>query len=696
LNFKLITAYPWWFFVACILIGLLITGILYFRKKNSEYSGKLLWLLATIRFVATTLLAFLLMSPMIRTIKRTTVKPAIIIGVDNSSSIVMNSDSSFYRKDFINNIESLRKSFESDYEVHIYDFGQQILLDTLPDFKDQLTDISSLFNEVNTRYFNRNIGAVILASDGIYNSGSDPLYNVRNSKYPVYTINLGDTTSRKDIRIQKVSHNKTAYKGNRFPVEITLQSIELKGEHATVTISQKDNTLFSQEITISSTNQIITVPALLEAKETGLMRLKVSVSKIEGESNTSNNSREIFIEVKESRMKVAIITDSPHPDVAALQRVISNSNNFEPYIFSAGEFSSQKPESFNLIILNQLPSINNSFTSQLNSIIKSKTPLLLIIGTQSNIQVINTLNLGLILTGFKGSFNESLPLINPSFSLFLYTESQKKFIESVPPLISPLAGYNIANSINVFAKQVIGSTTTDMPLILFNETVDNRIGIIAGEGIWKWRIFDYIKNASHSNFDELIAKMFQYLTAQSDKSRFRVDWNNFYAENENIEFNAILFNKSYEPITEPEVTLEIINEQKQKFDYTFSAGDQSYSLRIGTFPPGIYTFEAKADIAGELLVKRGSFVVTAVKLEDVNLKADHKLLNTIAKVSGGKSYYPQDFSSLAKDIKARQDVKAVSYSRKNFTDLIDYYPLMILLILLLGTEWFIRKYSGGY
>lgn len=636
------------------------------------------------------------MSPMIRTIKRTTVKPAIIIGVDNSSSIVMNSDSNFYKKDFLTNIEGLRKSFESDYEVHFYDFGQQILLDTLPDFKDQLTDISSLFNEVNTRYFNRNIGAVILASDGIYNSGSDPLYNVRNSKYPVYTINLGDTTSRKDIRIQKVSHNKTAYKGNRFPVEITIQSIELKGEHATVTISQKDNTLFSQDITISSTNQIITVPALLEAKETGLMRLKVSVSKIEGESNTSNNSREIFIEVKESRMKVAIITDSPHPDVAALQRVISNSNNFEPYIFSAAEFSSQKPESFNLIILNQLPSINNSFTSQLNNIIKSKTPLLLIIGTQTNIPAINTLNLGITLTGFKGSFNESLPLLNPSFSLFLYTESQKKFIESVPPLIAPLAGYNIANSINVFAKQVIGSTSTDMPLILFNETADNRIGIIAGEGIWKWRIFDYIKNNNHTNFDELIVKMFQYLTAQSDKSRFRVDWNNFYAENENIEFNAILFNKSYEPVTEPEVTLEIINEQKQKFDYTFSAGDQSYSLRIGTFPPGIYTFEAKADISGELMVKKGSFVVTAVKLEDVNLKADHKLLNTIAKVSGGKSYYPQDFSSLAKDIKARQDVKAVTYSRKNFTDLIDYYPLMILLILLFGIEWFLRKYSGGY
>ncbi len=633
---------------------------------------------------------------MIRTVKRTVIKPAIIIGIDNSSSIVMNEDSAFYRKEFLKGIGNLKEDLGDDYEVHTYNFGEGLSVDRSPDFKDQLTDISSLFNEVGTRYFNRNIGAVIVASDGIYNSGSDPIYEVRNSRFPVYTINLGDTTSRKDIRIQKVVHNKTAFKGNLFPIEITIQAIEVQGEKATVSIIDGDETVFTHDISITSNNQVIIVPALLNADETGLKRLRILVDELEGEVNTGNNARDIFIEVMENKIRIALISDAPHPDVAALQRVIESSNNFELELYMASEFAGKNPEAFSLIILNQLPSVKNAFTAQMNNIIKSNTPLMFIIGGQSNVQTLNSFDLGLSLTNFKGSYNEALPSVNQSFSLFLYNEAQKRLLEGVPPLVSPFASYNIANSVQVFASQTIGPTVTNMPLILFNEKQGKRISIISGEGIWRWRIYDYMQNSSHTNFDNLIIKVFQYLTAQTDKSRFRVNWNNFYAENENIEFGALLLNESYEPVTEPEVTMEITDENGQNFDYSFSSGNQRYNIKVGTFPPGMYTFEAKANFPGEVMVKRGTFVVTAVKMEDINLLANHKLLNTMASESGGKSYYPSNFSALSSDIKAREDVKSVTYTRRNYMDLIDYYPLMILLFLLLGAEWLLRKYSGSY
>lgn len=632
---------------------------------------------------------------MIRTVKRSTVKPSIVIGIDNSSSITMNTDSSFYRTEFLNNIASLRKDLEDNYDVQTYYFGDEIVTSGTPDFKDELTDIASLFKEVNTRYFNRNIGAVIIASDGIFNSGADPLYEVRNSKYPVFTINMGDTTIRKDLRIQKVNHNRTAFKGNRFPIEITLQAIEIPGERSVIRITEGEVTLFSEEVNTSTSNQVITIPAFIDANEAGLKKLKVAVDVIDGEINTANNSREIYIEVKESRMKVAIITDAPHPDIAALERVFENSNNYEAELYNAEEFN-KNPESFNLIILYQLPSGRNPYTAQLQKIINSNTPLLLFIGSQTNIQLVNTLDLGLVMVNFKGSYNEALPLINPGFSLFLYTELQKNLIESVPPLVSPFASYNVSNSVNIFAKQVIGPTPTDMPLILFNESNEKRIGVVAGEGIWKWRMFDYIQNGTHSNFDDLLGKMFQYLTAQTDRGKFRVDWNNFYAENENIEFGAMLMNDSYEPITDPEVTLQITDIQKQKFNYTFSAGENRYSLRVGNFVPGVYSFEAKASIAGEELIKRGSFVVTDVKLEDVNLVANHRLLNIIASESGGNSYSPGNFSEIVDVIKKSESVKPIVYTRRNYTDLIDYFPLMILISILLGTEWFLRKFWGSY
>lgn len=655
----------------------------------------MVWVLAVLRFVAVTLLAFLLISPMIRTIERTTEKPSIVIGIDNSSSISMTGDSAYYKTEFLQKIGSLRKKLEKNFEVKTISFGDKIEVEVQPLFKNELTDIASLFKQVNTQYYNRNIGAVILASDGIYNSGSDPLHEVRNSKYPVYTIMMGDTSSRRDLLIQKVTHNKIAYKGNRFPIEITIQGLELQGERSVLRITQAGNSLFSQEINLSSANQVITIPALLDASEIGLMRLKISLDEVDDEINTSNNSREIFIEVRESKMKVAIITDAPHPDIAALERAFSNSNNFEVQLFSAHEFNA-KPESYNLIVLNQLPSLSNPFTQKINNILASKSPLLLIVGSQSNIQLFHTMKTGLSFLNYKGSFNEALPLLNSSFSLFLYNESQKKLLETFPPLLSPFATYQVANSVNIFCRQLIGSTNTEMPLIMFNETMDRRVGIIVGEGIWKWRMYDFIQNNSHSNFDDLLGKIFQYLTAQVDKSKFRIDWNNFYAENEKIEFGAMLFNDSYEPITNPEVSLQIRDEQKRIFDYTFTPGEERYSLTIGNFPPGIYTFEAKAKVSGEELVKRGTFVITDVKLEDINLVANHRLLNTMAVESGGKSYPSRNFDDIADQINTNETVKPVIYSTKNYMELVDYYPLMILLFILLGAEWFLRKYWGSY
>ncbi len=608
----------------------------------------------------------------------------------------MNSDSAFYKAEFIKQLEELKRNLGKDFDIHSYIYGDGVKIEKEPDFTDQISDLSAFFNEINTRYYNSNIGAVIVASDGIINSGSDPLYIARNSKYPVFSINLGDTISRKDIRLQKINYNKTAIKGNRFPVEINIQAIDLVGERSRVSISEETNILFSQEIEINSPNQILTIPAYLEANEVGLKRYKISIDDFDGEINKNNNSLDIYIEVEESKLKVAIISDFPHPDVASLQRGLLNSNNFEVQFYSAQEFNSGKADSYSLIILNQLPSWSNAYSLQLNSIIKSGIPVLLIVGAESNIPLINALDIGLSMTNFKKSYNESIPALNNSFSLFLLSEAQKKLIEALPPLISPFANYYYSNSAQVLAYQQIGKTTTNLPLILFNETSGIRYGIIAGEGLWKWRMYDFIKNNTHENFDDLVRKMIQYLTIQTDRSKFRIEWKNFYAENENIEFGAMLFNDSYEPITEPDITLEIINEENKKFDYLFSSEDQRYSLKLGYFQPGEYTFKAKADFTGNVYSKSGNFIVTDVKLEDVNLVANHKLLNRIASESGGTSVSPSNLMQLIEQIRARNDIKPVVYSSKNYLELIDYYPLLILLFLILGVEWFIRKYLGGY
>jgi len=91
---------------------------------------------------------------------------------------------------------------------------------------------------LDDRYVNQNIGAVILATDGLYNEGSDPQYESKNFKSIIYTVALGDTTPKRDLLIGNVNYNKTAFLGNDFEVEVLAEAYQSKGEPKRLPLSE--------------------------------------------------------------------------------------------------------------------------------------------------------------------------------------------------------------------------------------------------------------------------------------------------------------------------------------------------------------------------------------------------------------------------------------------------------------------------
>lgn len=632
---------------------------------------------------------------MIRTVVRTKEKPVIVIATDNSSSMVFGKDSAFVLNNLGQSLGELAAQLGDDYEVARYSFGEQVIQGDSIDFSDKMTDISAFFNEINNRYYNRNLGAVVIASDGIYNSGADPYHLVRDAAYPVYTINTGDTNQLRDLLIKQVNYNRLAYKGNRFPIEILLQAHESAGESGRIRVLQNETEIMSQDVRFISDKQLVTLPVSAIANESGKLRFRIVVDPIPGEVNETNNAREIIVEVKEGKEKVAILANSPHPDLAAIERAIGNSSNFETELYFSGEFNKNISD-YSLFILHQIPSVNDPAKKFLADLAKMNVPVLYIIGNQSDIPAFNGQKSGLSLTGFNNSFNESLPVFNPDFPLFISSESLKQLLQIVPPLNTPFAQYITGNAAYTFARQAIGTSVTSMPLILFNQNPERKTGIITGEGIWRWRMADFYRNGNQLAFDELIGKMVQYLAVKGEKSRFRVSVRDYFAENEDIEFGATLFNESYELINDKLVTIAIAGEDGKKFEFEFSPSGDTYQLNAGNFKPGIYTYQASAETGTGALKQQGSYIISALNLEDINTVANHRLLNSLARITGGSGISTDRISEISDLIKSRQDVKPVTYTRKRFTDLVSFFPLLILIISMLSVEWFLRKFYGSY
>jgi hypothetical protein len=696
LNFNLIIDHPWWFLLLCLLLGLAVSALLYYRNTSDDFSILQKRFLATFRFIVISLLAMFLLSPLLRLQVNRIQEPIILFFHDNSQSLTVGSDSITLKEQYTGNINELFSELREDYNLNTYAFGEEVREQSSFDFSDKQTDISEIFATIDSRYTNRNIGAVVIASDGIFNRGKNPLYqNSSTTRAPVYALALGDTLPGRDLLIQNLRHNRITYLDNIFPVEITIEARQSAGESSRVVISHEGRTVFEQRIDFTSDAHFETVVAELEATETGIKRYKVEIEALQDEITPANNVQEFFIEVIDSRQKILIMAWSPHPDVGALKLALQENDNYEVDVALLNEFESSL-EAYNLVIWHQIPNRQQRDLSLLTRALRENMAQLFIFGSQSNFTGFNRLQTGIQINLRAEGFNDSRAEINENFNLFRTEEDLRSLLPLLPPLNTPFANYNLSPATRVFAYQRIGAVSTQYPLIAFSEVGERKTALIAGEGIWRWRLGNFSREGNHNAFNNFVSSIVQYLSVVEDKSFFRVQTPAFIYENQPVIFDAELYNRSYELVNEPEINLTIINEDGVEFEYIPGRTGNAYTLNAGVFPVGEYTYRAGVEFGGERFTAESFFTVSPLNIESINTVADHNLLFQLAENSGGEMFYPDQTEELLNSIRNREDIRPVIYTQNEFEDLINLRWIFFLLLALLAAEWFIRKYAGSY
>ncbi|MEP7127530.1 MAG: hypothetical protein ABI729_01625 [Chitinophagales bacterium] len=703
-------SYPSWFILLCIALGIGASFLLYYRDWQFKDLGKSfkkwLWLLAIIRAVSISFIAFLLLSPLIRTISTRIEKPILVFAQDNSSSVMVNhtkEDSILYTKEVLQFINDLSK----DYEVKSYSFGSSLRENPDFSFTDKTTDISSALDELANLYTNQNLGAIILATDGIYNEGSSPVYLKGELNVPVYTVGMGDTTVKRDLQLLNVLHNRTVFYGDYFPLKAEWRSQFCANEKTAISISlitgSTEKKLDEKSISIEGNDFSGSSEFLLKAETPGVNHYRITLAKVEGEASAINNVKDVFIDVIEKKEKILILANSAHPDIAAIKQSVEANKNYEVTVAFGGTVPG-KIDDYNLVILHQLPSSVNNIEPVIEAIKAKKKSVLYILGAQTNTALLNSSQTLINLTGANSATSDAFPVFSQEFNLFNVPEELKNKITSLPPLVSPFGDYRISPGAATLVVQKIGSVVTKFPLILFQQDLDGRTGMIAGEGLWRWRMNDFELNGNHDAFNSLISSVVQYLSVKSDERQFRVrlekeqktGGNHIFSENESVIFNAELLNESNELINSPDVALTIKDEQGKEFPFIFSKNVNAYTLNAGYFPVGNYTYNSKVNYNKKDFFASGSFTVSPTQLEFETTRANHQLLYALSKKTGGKLFYPSQFSELLNEIKAKQEIKPVLYSSTRTEPLINLRWLIIPILLLLAIEWGVRKFNGGY
>lgn len=702
MNSGLSFQYSSWLILLCIAAGAGYALLLYYQDKTfEEKAGESKWrkyAMATFRFVAVTILAILLLSPFIRTRNTQKFKPIVALVVDNSESVKsgLGKDTLAYQK----KVKSLISKLESKYEVAQFSAGDQLRKGIDFSFTDKSTDLSSAIDEINDLYYNQNLGAVVIASDGIYNKGINPVYSASKSAYSIYTIALGDTTVQKDQKLTNVYYNHIAYLNDQFGLRVDVEADNLAGKTVKLSVQEIGNgepkLLQTKDISYGTDNFYQSFDFVIPADKAGIAHYRISLSNTEGEASYKNNQRDIFVEVLDGRQKILLIANSPHPDIAAFRSAIESNKNYQLDVEYAETFS-RKLNDYNLVIFHQLPSATNKVANVLKDAVTLKKPMLFVIGSETSITDLSRAQNALLIKGNADKFNEVTGTVAKDFSLFTLGDKTKETITKLPPFTCFFGEYNANPSSKVLLRQKINAVETDYPLWLFNETGENKVAVIAGEGLWRWRFYDYMLNKNQDATNELINKTIQYLAVKDDKRPFRVNLQkNIFQDNEAITFDAQLYNANYELINSADVDMHITGEDGKDYDYKFNKTENAYNLNAGFLPTGNYSYTASVKFGNGNYTASGKFSVSPLQLEEMRTRADHQVLYQLASQHNGAMHHLNDLEDIANEIDSKNQLKPILYDTFITESAINLNWIFFLVLILISAEWFIRKYLGGY
>ncbi len=692
--------YPTWYVIICLLVGLSVAFLLYYRSKHFPTDNPIVKAgLGFLRFASVTLLCLLLLSPILKTSNQETRNPIIVFAQDQSMSVQAEMDSNVLRT-YQTQMQQVIDALGDDYDVKTFAFGEEIRDGIDFDFSDRSSNHSAVLEHIGDLYGDQNLGAVVYASDGIFNEGKDPLYANLGFSAPIYTVALGDTTPDKDLYIRQVFSNNIAYLGDRTSIQVDVSAFNCLNHNAVLRVHKVNadgNVLLrSEPLRVDQDDFFRTVELDIPQENVGLQRYRVSVSTVPGEKSTSNNRKDFFIDVIDARQKILILAASPHPDIAAIKSTLDKNKNYEVTSEVIRGYQGDVGE-YDFIVLHQLPARGLNAVRTLRQINELEIPRLIIVGNLTNISALNQFQSLVSIELKGGNANVVQGIINRGFSPFTSTDELANTIGEFAPIDAPFADYAVDPSTDVLLYQRIGKVDTDFPLWIIGEQQGIKSGVICGEGLWRWKLYDYLQNEENVLFDELISNTIQYLTLREDKRKFRVfQVKNLLAENEDALFDAELYNQSYQLVNEPGVTMAIRNGKGEVFNFGFSKLNKAYSLNAGRLPVDDYTWTATTQYEGERYTANGQFSVQAIEKESYATVANHNLLAQISTNTNAQVFAPDEVNEITEVIRNQAGLKPIYYQVMKVRNAIHLKWIFFALVLLLALEWGLRRYLGAY
>ena len=197
---------------------------------------------------------------------------------------------------------------------------------------------------------------------------------------------------------------------------------------------------------------------------------------------------------------------------------------------------------------------------------------------------------------------------------------------------------------------------------------------------------------THDVIKGFVANTVRWLVTREEEKPVRLSTNKtVYRSGEEIFLTVQVYDETYRPVTSALVTSRIRAPSGQSTMRFTDAGEGRYITTSRFYESGPYRIEAEAVVQGRSLGQDSvELSVSSFNPEFLDTKANSRLLEGLATLTAGRFGPPDSLASIVDSM--RFPAQAVHTSKE--IELAHLPAMLILIVVLLSLEWFIRKRRG--
>ena len=630
-------------------------------------------------------------------------------------------------------LDVLRK----DYDVRFALFSDSLgrapydqVLRSQPDDSASTDIATSLINAGQAPEGMRHAG-MLLISDGRDNNGNDPIASatyLRAAGVPVWTTTVGTTDETRDLVVTARFDQNFLFRNQESHLNVDVHQKGFDGWYAKVELLRDGEPAGAQQCLLAKGSEHVAFPIREEAR--GTYRYTVRVEPLAGEADSENNERTVFVQVVDERAKVLLVEAQPYWDSKFLLRALQADPNLE--VAAVFDMSDRRDKM--VYVTQALPEgeAGGATGSRSLRLPRTREELFrydcIILGkgvehvfNDSQIallkEYVEVRGGGIIFArgkAYKSASNalaDIEPLIWEDGSLeharFELTSTGRKspifnfgaaqdtgvIIRELPEMIS-ITRVKEAKSLAVVLAKGVGNGNEEIATISYQRYGKGKVMSIGAAGLWQWA---FMKDEL-AKYDEVYARfwgqMIRWLVYDSDflpgqDIAFKSDR---FSYNTGDAVALIVQSKDIQPAGfAPQVAVTAPSGKTTRLDPAPSSDSGGYYSAM-YYPEEEGSFTATLLDNGHGQGEQGvEFTVYANDLETRFVGANPELMAQIAAASGGGVLALDEWKTLPG--KLREFERSMIEETKP-EDAWDLPVVFMVLVCVLGAEWFIRRRGG--